>query len=162
MKKRTLIAILIFFLALPFSLSAQQEDVYSVRRKRVMEKMDGGIAILTSETSSERLNKHFYYLTGLKDPETTLILIPDGDVKEKIPKIVKVPAGEIYQRTETPRGELGYYIISDGGKIPNRIKVRSPAFCNLSVLPAIAKGAMIADLVAIIGSLDIVLGEIDR
>ena len=82
MKKRTLIAILIFFLALPFSLSAQQEDVYSVRRKRVMEKMDGGIAILTSETSSERLNKHFYYLTGLKDPETTLILIPDGDVKE--------------------------------------------------------------------------------
>ncbi len=88
--------------------------------------------------------------------------MPDGNVKEKIPKIVKVPAGEIYQRTETPRGELGYYIVSSGDKIPERIKVRSPAFCNLSVLPAISRGIMVADIVAIIGSLDIVLGEIDR
>jgi len=88
--------------------------------------------------------------------------LPDGDVKEKIPKIVKVPKGEIYQRTETPRGELGYFIVSEGDKVPYRVKVRSPAFCNLSVLQAIAPGVMIADLVAIIGSLDIVLGEIDR
>lgn len=88
--------------------------------------------------------------------------IPDGDVKEKIPKMVKVPEGEIYMRTETPRGELGYYIKSTGGKIADRIKVRSPAFCNLSVLPAISRGVMVGDIVAIIGSLDIVLGEIDR
>ncbi len=88
--------------------------------------------------------------------------LPEGDARETVPKNIKVPAGEYYVRTETPRGELGYYIISDGGKIPNRVKVRSPAFCNLSVLPAIAPGIMIADLVAIVGSLDIVLGEVDR
>jgi len=88
--------------------------------------------------------------------------IPDGDAKETVPRNIKVPAGEYYMRTETPRGELGFYIISDGGKMPNRVKVRSPAYCNLSVLPAIAPGVMIADLVAIIGSLDIVLGEVDR
>jgi NADH-quinone oxidoreductase subunit D len=88
--------------------------------------------------------------------------LPDGDVKEKIPKMVKVPKGEIYVRTETPRGELGYFIVSEGDKIPYRVKVRSPAFCNLSVLQAIAPGVMIADFVAILGSLDIVLGEIDK
>ena len=88
--------------------------------------------------------------------------LPDGDVKEKIPKIVKVPKGEIYIRTETPRGELGYFIVSEGDKIPYRVKVRSPAFCNLSVLQAIVPGTMVGDLVAILGSLDIVLGEIDR
>jgi NADH-quinone oxidoreductase subunit D len=88
--------------------------------------------------------------------------LPDGDVKEKIPKMVKVPKGEIYIRTETPRGELGYFIVSEGTKIPYRVKVRSPAFCNLSVLQAIVPGTMVGDLVAILGSLDIVLGEIDR
>lgn len=82
MNRRTLNAVLILFFIYSFSLFAQQEDVYSVRRQRVMEEMDGGIAIFTSETSSEQLNKHFYYLTGLKDPEATLILIPDGEVKE--------------------------------------------------------------------------------
>jgi len=88
--------------------------------------------------------------------------LPDGDAKATIPRIIKVPKGEYYVRTETPRGELGYYLISDGTKNPVRIKARSPAFVNLSVLPAIAPGTMVADLVAIIGSLDIVLGEIDR
>ncbi len=88
--------------------------------------------------------------------------LPDGDAKETVPRNIKVPVGEYYIQTETPRGALGYYIISNGGKMPNRVKVRSPAYSNLSVLPAIAPGVMIADLVAIIGSLDIVLGEIDR
>ncbi|GBD93064.1 NAD(P)H-quinone oxidoreductase subunit H [bacterium BMS3Abin05] len=88
--------------------------------------------------------------------------MPDGDAKETVPRNIKVPAGEYYMHTESPRGELGYYIISDGGKTANRIKVRSPAYSNLSILSSIAPGVMIADLVAIIGSLDIVLGEIDR
>jgi len=88
--------------------------------------------------------------------------LPEGDARETVPRNVKVPAGEYYMRTESPRGELGYYIISNGGKNPVRVKVRSPAFCNLSVLPAVAPGTMIADMVAIIGSLDIVLGEVDR
>ena len=66
-------------------------------------------------------------------------------------------------RCEGARGELGFYFITDGkSEIPTRVKARSPSFCNLSVLPEISKGVMIADLVAIIGSVDIVLGEVDR
>jgi NADH-quinone oxidoreductase subunit D len=94
--------------------------------------------------------------------EQALSKIPEGNVQAAIPKRIRPDAGEIYVRTETPRGELGYYIISDGTASPYRIKVRAPAFVNLSVLPEISRGAMIADLVLIAGSVDIVLGEVDR
>lgn len=94
--------------------------------------------------------------------EQALAKIPEGNVQAAIPKRIRPDAGEIYVRTETPRGELGYYIISDGTASPYRIKVRAPAFVNLSVLPEISRGAMIADLVLIAGSVDIVLGEVDR
>lgn len=89
--------------------------------------------------------------------------IPEENVSEKIPKnFNKLPIGDVYFRSETPRGEIGFYIISDGSKTPYRLKVRSPAYCNLSVLPVLARDQLIADLVAIVGSIDIVLGEIDR
>lgn len=88
--------------------------------------------------------------------------IEEGAHMGKAPKIIKVPAGEIYMRTECPRGELGYHLISDGGKTPYRLKVKSSCFTHVSALPAIAPGMMIADLVASIGSIDIVLGEVDR
>ncbi len=100
---------------------------------------------------------------SLKIIEQALDQMPDeGDVQEAIPKKIRPPAGEIYCRTETPRGELGYYIISDKSTTPFRVKARAPSFVNLSVLPAISIGAMVADMVAIIGSIDIVLGEVDR
>jgi len=73
-----------------------------------------------------------------------------------------VPAGEVYHPIEASKGELGVYIKSDGGPKPARVHFRGPSFVNLSALPDLSKGAMIADIVAIIGSLDIVLGEIDR
>ena len=94
--------------------------------------------------------------------EQALAGIPPGNVQAAIPKRIRPEAGEIYARTETPRGELGYYVISDGSTTPFRVKARSPAFVNLSVLPEISRGAMIADLVLIAGSVDIVLGEVDR
>ena len=100
---------------------------------------------------------------SLKIIEQALDQMPDeGDVHESLPKKIRPPAGEIYDRTETPRGELGYYIISDKKSSPYRIKARAPSFVNLSVVPAISIGAMVADMVAIIGSVDIVLGEVDR
>jgi NADH-quinone oxidoreductase subunit D len=74
----------------------------------------------------------------------------------------RVPAGEVYQAVESPRGEMGYYIVSDGTSHPYRVKVRSPSFANLQALPRIAEGRMVSDLIACIGSIDIVLGEIDR
>jgi len=88
--------------------------------------------------------------------------IPDGDVHEAYPTSLRPPEGEVYVRTETPRGDLGFYIVSDGSNNPYRVKARSPCFCTLSVLPKIAYGAMIADAVATVGSMDIVMGEIDR
>ena len=73
-----------------------------------------------------------------------------------------VPEGEVYQSVEAPKGELGYYIVSDGGNKPYRMRIRPPSFVNLGAIEKMAKGSMIADLVAVIGTLDIVLGEIDR
>ena len=88
--------------------------------------------------------------------------IEEGPIMGKVSKIVKVPKGEIYMRTECPRGELGYHLISDGGKTPYRVKVKSSCFTHVSMLPDLAPGQMIADFVATIGSIDIVLGEVDR
>ena len=88
--------------------------------------------------------------------------IEEGPVMGKVSKIIKVPAGEVYMRTEAPRGEIGYHLISDGGKTPYRLKVKSPCFTHVSMLPIIAPGQMVADLVASVGSIDIVLGEVDR
>lgn len=85
-----------------------------------------------------------------------------GDVRENVPKRIRLPKGEIYCKAENPKGELGFYIISDGKDKPERVKVRAPSFVNLSALPEMSRGYMFADLVMILGSVDIVLGEVDR
>ena len=88
--------------------------------------------------------------------------IPSGPLQSKVPRIIKVPAGQAYVRTENPKGEMGYYVISEGGRIPYRVKIRSASFGNLSILPWILEGTLVPDLVAIMGSLDFVLGDVDR
>ncbi|HKT40659.1 MAG TPA: NADH-quinone oxidoreductase subunit D, partial [Ktedonobacterales bacterium] len=72
------------------------------------------------------------------------------------------PAGEVYVRTESPKGELGFYMVSDGSAKPYRMHVRAPSFANLQALPLMIEGYLISDVVAAIGSIDIVLGEVDR
>ena len=72
------------------------------------------------------------------------------------------PPGEVYQVIESPRGELGFFVASDGSAKPYRVKVRAPSFVNLQSLPKLAEGRLIADVVACIGTTDIVLGEVDR
>lgn len=94
--------------------------------------------------------------------EQALASFPEGDVTSAIPKKIRPPKGEIYTRVENPRGELGYYVVSDGTGNPFRVKARGPSFVNLSVMDDISRGHLIADIVAILGSVDIVLGEIDR
>jgi NADH-quinone oxidoreductase subunit D len=74
----------------------------------------------------------------------------------------KLPAGEVYLETESPRGQMGFYLVSDGSPIPWRTRARSSSFCNLSVTAPLCAGCLIADVPAIVGSLDIVMGEIDR
>jgi NADH-quinone oxidoreductase subunit D len=88
--------------------------------------------------------------------------IPEGPYAVKMKPIIKLPEGEYYQRVETARGELGVFVISDGNKNPYRVKFRSPNFVNLSVLDHLARQTKIADLVAIGGSLDLVIPDIDR
>lgn len=88
--------------------------------------------------------------------------IPSGDFIAKVPRVIKPPAGELYCRTESPRGELGFYLVSDGSAKPYRLKCRAPSFSNLSVISELIKGVKVADVIAILGSIDIVLGEIDR
>jgi len=88
--------------------------------------------------------------------------IPEGDFTAKMKPIIKLPEGEYYQRVEAARGEFGVYIMSKGDKYPYRVKFRSPNFSNLSILNTIVPGQKIADLVAIGGSLDYVIPDIDR
>lgn len=88
--------------------------------------------------------------------------IPSGPLQAKVPKVIKVPAGETYVRAENPKGEMGYYLVSDGGQGPYRLKIRSASFSNLSILPWILEDVLVPDIIAIMGSLDFVLGDVDR
>ncbi len=88
--------------------------------------------------------------------------IPEGEFQAKTKAVLKLPKGEYYSMVETARGEFGVYIISEGGLTPYRIKFRSPGFSNLSALDHMARGAKIGDLVAIMGTLDLVIPDIDR
>jgi NADH-quinone oxidoreductase subunit D len=89
--------------------------------------------------------------------------LPEGPIMAKRPRVMKAPAGgEAYHSIEGPKGEIGFYIVGDGTANPYRCHVRPPSFINLQVVPELAKGNLVADLVAIIGTTDIVLGEVDR
>jgi NADH-quinone oxidoreductase subunit D len=88
--------------------------------------------------------------------------LPEGPLRAKLPRVFRPPAGEAHARTEAPRGEMGVYIVSDGGPNPCRVRFRTPSFVNLAAINQIARGWKVADLVAILGSIDIVLGDIDR
>ncbi|MBV7505207.1 NADH-quinone oxidoreductase subunit D [Bacillus sp. sid0103] len=85
----------------------------------------------------------------------------EGPILAKVPKIIKAPKGEAFVRIESPRGEIGCYIYSDGKKEPYRLKFRRPSFYNLQILPKLLKGENIANMIAILGAVDIVLGEVD-
>jgi len=87
---------------------------------------------------------------------------PTGELRGKVPRVIKPVAGEAYASVESPKGELGFYLVSSGGNRPYRLHVRPPSFINLQALPEMAQGHMVSDLVAIIGTTDIVLGEVDR
>jgi NADH-quinone oxidoreductase subunit D len=88
--------------------------------------------------------------------------IPAGPLQAKVPKVIKVPKGETYMRAENPKGEMGYYVVSDGGTGPYRLKIRTASYSNVSVLAELMEGALVPDIVAIMGSFDFVLGEVDR
>lgn len=89
--------------------------------------------------------------------------LPEGPVMaERVPKVIKPPAGEVFHTNESPKGEIGVYLVSDGTNKPYRLRIRPPCFVNLQSLKKIAIGHLLADVVAVIGTIDIVLGEVDR
>jgi NADH-quinone oxidoreductase subunit D len=95
--------------------------------------------------------------------EQALEKLPEGPiVPEKMPRRLRTPLGEVYAKVESPRGEWGVYLVSKGGDKPYRMKVRSPSFCNLSALREMTIGQFLADAVMILGSMDIVLCDVDR
>lgn len=109
------------------------------------------------------------YLVRLKELRESLSIveqlidnIPEGDFQAKTKAVLKLPKGEFYTRVETARGEFGVFIVSEGGTTPYRIKFRSPGFSNLSALDHMARGSKIGDLVAMMGTLDLVIPDIDR
>lgn len=109
------------------------------------------------------------YLVRMKEMRQSLSIveqlidnIPEGDFQAKTKNVLKLPKGEYYSRVETARGEFGVYIVSEGGTTPYRIKFRSPGFSNLSALDHMTRGQKIGDMVAIMGTLDLVIPDIDR
>lgn len=145
-----------------------QWDLRKNRPYSIYDKLDFNIPVGTGEVGElgDCWNR---YLVRMQEIEESLKIIRQclngieaGPVMGKVPKVIKLPVGEIFSRTECPRGELGYHIISDGGKTPYRLKVKSSCFTHVSILPEVAPGQMIADFVATVGSIDIVLGEVDR
>jgi NADH-quinone oxidoreductase subunit D len=101
-------------------------------------------------------------LESIKIIRQAIDTMPQGDYRGKVPKVFRPPEGEIFFRGEAAKGELGFHLISKGGKTPYRLKCKSPSFLSVSTLPELAPGMYIADLVMALGSFDIVLGELDR
>ena len=109
-----------------------------------------------------------YYVRILEMTQSVRIIrqaldtLPDGDVLSKKNKNVKLPDDEVYVEVENPRGQLGFYVRGDGSAIPYRVKARGPSFCNLCITSLVCRDVLLADVPAIIGSIDVVMGEVDR
>ena len=122
----------------------------SILRQAVAGLPDGPINVIDAK---ERLPKKDRVLMSMEELIHHFILVTEG---------LDAPAGEVYFGAENPKGELGFYIHSKGGGVPYRLKIRAPSFVNLSILPKVLQGCMVSDTVAILGSLDFVMGECDR
>ena len=109
--------------------------------------------ILTDFLIMVKKTSHMYIASPTLIKSVQFINVTEG---------VNAPVGEVYFSAENPKGELGFYIVSKGGGVPHRLKIRAPSFANLQALPVMAKDHIVSDLVAILGSIDFVMGECDR
>jgi len=148
----------------PLRASGVARDVRKDEPYAAYDEMQFDVAMGTKGDTYER------YLVRLEEIRQSVRIIrqaieglPEGPIMGKVPRLIKPPAGETYHAIEAPKGELGFFIASDGkSPSPYRFRVRPPSFCNLQALPVLCRGHLVADVVAIIGTIDIVLGEVDR
>lgn len=143
--------------------SGVHSDIRKVSPYSIYNKLDFDEVLETGGDSFAR------YVVRIKEMHQSIKIIeqlidniPEGDFQAKTKAVLKLPKGEYYQSVETARGELGVYIVSEGGTTPYRIKFRSPGFSNLSALNHMIKGGKIGDLIAAMGTLDLVIPDIDR
>ena len=116
--------------------------------------------------TGDAFDRYYVLMEEMKESakivEQALEGLPEGSHLGQVPKKLTLPKGEIYSRAENPLGELGYYLVSDGEAKPYRMKVRTPSFSNISVVPHMLRGIYIPDMIAILGSMFFVVGDIDR
>jgi NADH-quinone oxidoreductase subunit D/NADH-quinone oxidoreductase subunit C/D len=143
--------------------SGVQCDIRKISPYEIYDKLQFDEIIETAGDSYAR------YIVRMKEMRQSLYIveqlidnIPEGDFQAKTKAVLKLPKGEFYSRVETARGEFGVYIVSEGGTTPYRIKFRSPGFSNLSALDHMSRGGKLGDLVATMGTLDLVIPDIDR
>ncbi len=138
---------------------------YDLRKNRpysIYSRFDFDVVVGTNGDCFDRYILHLKEIEqSVRIVEQAVEQIPDGPVLGKVPKLVRVPAGEYYSSLEGARGELGVYIVSDGKDKPYRLKLRRPSFANLQILRKLLIGETMSNLIAILGAIDIVLGEVD-
>ena len=143
--------------------SGVAEDVRVTDSYSIYDRFDFGIPLGTKGDCWDR-----YYVRVEEMREYIQIIenamrdMPNGDILAKVRRIARPPKGEAFVRTESPRGDLGVFVVSDGSDMPYRVKVRAPSFANLQALQLMLEGAYLADAVLILGSIDIIMGEVDR
>jgi len=147
----------------PLHATGVAEDARVTEPYGVYGQLDVRVPVGASGDSYDR----FLVLLGRIDAsldiiEQALDQVPPGPVNVKLPKIVKAPEGEVYVRTENPLGQLGYHLVSDGKKNPWRLKMRTPSFSNVQMIPYLLEGALLSDMIAVLGSVFFVVGDIDR
>jgi NADH-quinone oxidoreductase subunit C/D len=140
---------------------------YDVRRAEpysIYDQLDWDVAVAYNGDIYDRFVVRFEEIRqSLRILRQALERLPDGPIQAgRVQATGKVPAGEAYGRVESPKGELGFYVVSDGTANPYRYRIRTPSFANLGVLGELCRGHLVADVVAILASIDITLGEVDR
>ena len=137
-------------------------DIRKIDSYSIYDRFDFAIPLGTNGDNWDRYQVRFQEIAeSAKIVRQALDNMPDGEIMAKIPKVLRPPAGEVYHRVENTRGELGFYIVSDGTTKPYRVHIRRPSFVNLQALDTMCHGMLVADSVAAYSTIDPLMGEVD-
>lgn len=138
-------------------------DLRKIAPYSVYDRFDFDVPVLNNGDSFDRFRIRILEIRqSVRIVEQAIAALPGGPITAKVPRVIKPPAGEVYNQIESAKGILGYYIVSDGSIKPYRLHVHSPSFVNIGIFSEIAVGMSVQDFIATLASFDICLGEIDR